>query len=116
MIGDHRYGYPQDDGELASLRKEDGVYKDGYALHCYRLAGNHKNVVFDVTGELPTGRWGDVWSDVRGIVEERGFSERVKAISEAAKEVFERKEIQEFRENPEFWSKGIKGQIVKHRI
>lgn len=89
------------------------MYKDGYALHCFRLAGNHKNIVFDVTAGLPTGRWGNVWEDVRPVIEEEGFVERVREISESAKEVFGRKEIQNFREDPEMWSKGAKGQIVK---
>jgi len=115
-VGDHRYGYPQDDGALASVRKGDGVYKDGYALHCFRLAGSYKNVMFDVTAGLPTGRWGDVWSDVRSMIEEEGFVERVRGISENAKEVFAMREIQKFREDPETWSKGAKGQIVKQEI
>ena len=111
VIGDHRYGYPQDDGGMASVRKEDGVYKDGYALHCYRLAGDHKNIVFDVTATLPTGRWGDVWNDIRPIIEEEGFAERVKGISGDAKEVFTVKEILTFKEDPAMWSRGVKGQI-----
>jgi hypothetical protein len=114
VIGDHRYGYPQDDGGLASTRKEDGVYKDGYALHCYRLAGDHKNIVFDVTATLPTGRWGEVWNDVRPVIEEEGFAERVKEISQAAKDVFTLKEIQNFKEDPAMWSRGVKGQMHKH--
>jgi hypothetical protein len=113
VVGDHRYGYPQDDGVLASTRMEDGVYKDGYALHCYRLASKEGNVQFDVTAGFPGGRWGDVWNDVRVEMEAEGFKDRVKRVSGEAGEVFGREEVRMFLGDAKGWAKGIRGPLVK---
>jgi hypothetical protein len=116
VIGDHRYGYPQDDGVLASTRVEDGVYKDGYALHCYRIASKEGSVQFDATAGFPGGRWGDVWTHARAETEMEGFAERVRTVSGEAAKVFARDEVQTFLADPKAWAKGIRGPLVKHEI
>ena len=116
IIGDHRYGYPQDDGGAYSTREEDGVYKDGYALHCYRVAGTGDSVQFDFTAEFPGGRWGEVWNDVREEIMNDDFATKVRKISKEAKEVFAQEEIQRVMLNPKAWTKGIRGPLVKNEI
>lgn len=110
LIGDHRYQYPQDDGTAYSMRKVDGVYRDGYALHCYRLAWEGK---FDICATLPGGRWGDIWRDVQDVVEGVGFENQIKEGQKMAKEVFEEEEVEEFLKDPEGWARGIKGPLEK---
>jgi len=112
IIGDHRYGYPQDDGGIYSSREEDKVYKDGYALHCYRIAAE-SSIRFDVTAEFPGGRWGEVWDDVREELTRDEFEENVRTISKEAAGVFSQKEIQRFMKDPKIWAKGIRGPLVK---
>jgi len=117
VVGDHRYGYPQDDGLLASPRIGDGVYKDGYALHCYRIATDETKLVkFDVTAKFPSGRWGDIWDCVRLQTESKEFAKRVQEVSQSARKVFQRDEVRQFLANPKLWAKGIRGQLVKQDI
>jgi len=117
VVGDHRYGYPHDDGMLVSTRIEDKVYKDGFALHCYRIASAKGNSVsFDVTAGFPSGRWGDIWNCVRLETESPGFAEKVRQISRDADEIFGRDEVQRILKDPKSWAKGIKGQLVKQEI
>jgi hypothetical protein len=117
IVGDHRYGYPQDDGMMASTRIEDQVYKDGFALHCHRIASKEKDSVqFDVTAPFPGGRWGDIWNCVRKETESEGFAEKVRQISRSSEEFFLRDEVQRILKDPKSWAKGIRGQYVKQEI
>ena len=117
VVGDHRYGYPQDDGFLVSVRMEDGVYKDGYALHCYRLATTEgKSIKFDVVADFPPGRWGDVWNCVRKQTEIEGFTEKVRQISRLARDIFQRDEVERFLADPKSWAKEVRGPLVKREI
>src|SRR5579859_3002939 len=107
LIGDHRYQYPQDDGTAYSMRKIDGVYRDGYALHCYRLAWKEQGG-FDVCAALPGGRWGDVWRDVKGVVEGEGFGRGIREGQRKAGEIFGKEDVKQFLRDPEAWGRGIK--------
>ena len=98
VVGDHRYGYPQNDGVLSSTRIEDEVYKDGYALHCYRIASTN-SVKFDFVAALPNGRWGDVWNRVRSDTVSDGFNDRIRDNSKHASRVFLRDDVQKFLKN-----------------
>ena len=100
---------------LVSTRMEDGVYKDGYALHCYRIASK-EGIQFDVTAGFPGGRWGDVWNCVRSEVESVGFEEKVREISKSAGEVFLYEEVRRILNDPKAWAKGIRGPLVKQEI
>ena len=115
VVGDHRYGYPQDDEMLVSTRMADGVYKDGYALHCYRIASK-EGIQFDLTAGFTTGRWGNVWNCVRLEVESGGFEEKVREISKSAGDVFLDEEVQQMLDNPKAWAMGIRGPLVKQEI
>jgi len=116
IIGDHRYGYPRDEGGMYSVRTEDGVYKDGYALHCYRIAAAGPSVQFDITAGFPDGRWGDVWNDVRDDISEESFAEQVRQISKQAADVFAQEDIQRFIADPKAWAKRVRGPVVKSEI
>jgi hypothetical protein len=63
-VGDH--GCPDNIGHLKP-RIEDGVYKDGYALHCYHVA------LEGIYGGGPGEKWGGVWDCVREQIQRRGF-------------------------------------------
>jgi hypothetical protein len=115
VVGDHRYGYPQEDGMLVSTRTEDGVYKDSYALHCYRIASK-EGIQFDFTSEFPRGRWGDIWNCVRSEVESVGFEENVRGISKSAGEVFLFEEVRRILDDPKAWATGIRGPLVKQEL
>jgi hypothetical protein len=71
---------------------------------------------FDVTALFPTGRWGDVWECVRDEVDGDGFVEKVRKISEGAKEGFLREEVRRFIDDPRGWAREIRGPLVKHEI
>jgi hypothetical protein len=117
IVGDHRYGYPQGDGLFISVRAEDEVYKDGYALHCYRIASTEKDLIrFDVTAGFPSGPWGDVWNCVRSETEADGFEGKVRSISKSAKEIFLREEVRRIRDDAKTWAEGIRGPLVKQEI
>jgi hypothetical protein len=115
VVGDHRYGYPQDDGAVGSMRVLDGVYKDGYALHCYRIA-TRGEIEFDVCASLPSGRWSNVWDCVKMMVEGNEFEGMVRGISESAKDVFLMEEVVRFLDDPTSWAKGIRGPLVKQEM
>ena len=100
-----------------SMRTVDGVYKDGTALHCYRIATKGAgSLEFDVTAEFPGGRWCDVWKDVIGLVAHNEFPDRVRLISKKAMEIFAQDETQEIIRNPTDWTKSIKGPLVKQEV
>ena len=92
------------------MRKRDGVYKDGYALHCFRIG---MEGWFDVCAPLPGGRWGDVWRDVRSRVEGMEFEERVREGQRMAGREFLSEDIKEFLRDPEGWAKGIRGPLER---
>jgi hypothetical protein len=117
VVGDHRYGYPQNDGILSSTRTVDRVYKDGYALHCCRIASPEGNsLVFDVCAKFPEDRWGEIWSSVKDMTEREGFFGEICKISKGAGELFAVDEVQEFLKDPKTWAKGIRGPLLKHEI
>jgi hypothetical protein len=116
IVGDHRYGYPQDNAVFASVREEDHVYKDGYALHCYRVAAAGESIKFDTTADFPDGRWGDMWTEVREETAKPAFADAVRSISGAAKDIFTQPDVQQFLFNPSDWAKSIRGPIVKQEV
>jgi hypothetical protein len=119
IVGDHRYGYPDNVGHVKS-RIDDGVHKDGYALHCYRMA--YKPVVnslatteeltglkFDFCADVPSLKsWGNVWDCVRDHVQEGGFKEMIKLVSGRAQECFERYEVRKIQRDPHGWLRDLK--------
>src|SRR5205814_5838983 len=96
-------------------RMADGVYKDGYALHCYRIASK-EGIQFDVIAGITRGRWGDVWNCVRSEVETGGFEEKVREISKCAGNAFLDEEVRQILDDPKAWAKGIRGPLVKQEI
>ena len=105
------------------MRKIDGVYKDAYALHCYRLAlqgekgkRGDSSMAFDVCAGLPGGRWGDVWRDVRDLVEGPGFEEIVRGAQEMARGEFGGMGVREFLKDPQGWARGVKGPLEKVEV
>jgi len=117
IVGDHKYGYPDNDGVLDSPRIRDNVYKDEYALHCFRIASGIPVVEFDIHAPLPNGRSGDVWNCVRSQVGEDGFLNKVKEISSVAKEVFREGEVQYFLKHEKKWAKKLeKGKWGRNTV
>jgi hypothetical protein len=68
---------------------------------------------FDVCAPLPGGRWGDVWGDVRSIVESAQFEDRIREGQRMAGREFLKEEVGEFLKDPEGWTKGIRGPLEK---
>jgi len=110
VVGDHRYGYPDNIGNRQP-RIDDDVHKDGYALHCYRMAYSRpdsEDLAFDFTADLPELKsWGDVWDCVRAHTREPGFRDMIKSVSGKAGECFEQYEVKRIQQDPEGWLKSL---------
>ena len=118
VVGDHRYGYPDNIGRRQP-RIDDDVHKDGYALHCYRMAYKHpdsEDLAFDFTAELPEVKgWGAVWDCVRAHTREQEFGEMIKLVSRKAGECFNRDEVKNIQRDPEGWLKSVRSAWKKNQ-